>query len=165
MRKRNLATLRSGMLRRTDNAQIPCNLLQHLVDTFTETAMHKAFPCAEDQPYPNVVVYGEGYGPKIQSAGGNYRRDVGLIMFDVRVGGWWLKREDVTNIASVLQVPMCPSLGLMVENQIVEFVKSKPLSLCSMNPQMMEGVICRSDPLVLFRNGKPLMWKLKCKEF
>jgi hypothetical protein len=53
----------------------------------------------------------------------------------------------------------------MSEAEVVEFVKSRPLSRCSEVPQMMEGVVCRSDPLVLFRNGKPMMWKLKCKEF
>ena len=79
--------------------------------------------------------------------------------------GWWLKREDVKTIADQLGIPMVPSLGVMTEAAIVEFVKSYPLSRCSLIPQVMEGVVCRSDPLMLFRNGKPLMWKLKCKEF
>ena len=53
----------------------------------------------------------------------------------------------------------------MTEEEIVNFVKSKPLSQCSRIPQMIEGVVCRSEPLTLFRNGKPIMFKLKCKEF
>jgi hypothetical protein len=112
-----------------------------------------------------VILFGEGYGPKIQASGGNYRKDVGLIIYDVLVGSWWLKRADVLAISQQLGIPMVPQLGIMSEEEIVAFVKSKPLSQCSLNPQMMEGVVCRSEPLMLFRSGKPLIWKLKCKEF
>lgn len=146
---------------RTKEAQLPCHLLDHLQNHFTIDRLSKAFPDAE----ANIILFGEGYGSKIQGCGGNYRKDVGFILFDVWVGGWWLKREDVKLIAEQLRIPMVPDLGVMTEDEIVEFVKSKPLSRCSEVPQMMEGIIARSDPLMLFRNGKPLMWKLKCKEF
>ena len=146
---------------RTSNAQLPTHLLAHLQKTFTAEWLNQAFP---ECPC-NVILFGEGYGPKIQACGGNYRRDPGFIIFDVVVGGWWLKREAVKEIADKLAIPMVPDLGVMTEDEIVAFVKSKPLSRCSLNPQMMEGVIARSEPLMLFRNGKPLVFKLKCKEF
>jgi hypothetical protein len=145
---------------RTDSAQIPKELLVYLERTFTREKLGEVFPDAVD-----VILYGEGYGPKIQSCGGNYRSDPSFILFDVFANGWWLKRSDVVEIALKLSIDTVPDLGVMSEEDIVEFVKSKPLSRCSMIPQMMEGVVCRSDPLVLFRNGKPLVWKLKCKEF
>ena len=147
-------------LGRTENAQMPTHLLAYLQSTLTKECIGKAFPEATD-----VILFGEGYGPKIQAGGGNYRSDAGFILFDVFVGGWWLKWEDVTEIAHKLGIPHSPHLGIMTEEEIVEFVKSKPLSRCSVIPQMMEGVIARADPLVLFRNGKPVKWKLKCKEF
>lgn len=150
---------------RTENAQIPPNLFDHLQKTFTFEKMAATFPLHEDGAYPIVTLFGEGYGPKIQAGGGNYRKEVGFILFDIVVGGWWLKREDVTELAKKMEIPVVPDLGIMSEDEIVEFVKSKPLSKCSQNPQMMEGIIARSEPLMLFRNGKPLMWKLKCKEF
>lgn len=145
---------------RTANSQLPCHLLQYLQSHFTEERLQKVFPDGS-----NVFLFGEGYGPKIQGCGGNYRGDPGFILFDVMVGNWWLKREDVYGIANQLQVPHCPPIGRMSEAEIVEYVKSKPLSRCSRNPQMMEGVICRSEPLVLYRKGIPIMFKLKCKEF
>lgn len=43
--------------------------------------------------------------------------------------------------------------------------ESNPLSLCSEKPQVMEGIIARTDPLLLMRNNQRLMWKLKCKDF
>ena len=150
---------------RTKNAQIPAHLLKYLQETFTEDILNKTFPAEEDKSYPNVMLYGEGYGPKIQACGGNYRKDPGFILFDVKCGPRWLQRVDVRTIAMKLNVKSCPDIGIMEERDIVEYVKSKPKSLCSETPQIMEGVICRSEPLMLFRNKLPIMWKLKCKEF
>ena len=146
---------------RSNDAQIPPHLLAYLQSTFTVEELDKAFP---DKSVKKVILFGEGYGPKIQS-GGKYRDNVGFILFDVFVGSWVLMRSDNSVIASALQVPMCPTIGIMTEEQIVNYVKSKPDSLCSVEKQTMEGVVCRSSPLMLFRNGKPMMWKLKCKEF
>lgn len=150
---------------RTADALIPARLLNYLQETLTPRELHRVFPCDEGEPYPSVTLFGEGYGPKIQKGGGNYRSDQAFILFDVVVGGWWLKREDVHDIAVKFSIPITPLIGLMTEEEIVKFVKSQPPSLCSDTMQVMEGVVCRSHPLMLFRNGKPIMWKLKCKEF
>lgn len=145
---------------RTADAQIPCHLLNYLQMHFTHDRLSKVFD------FPGyIILFGEGYGPKIQKGGGNYRNSPGFILFDVVIAQWWLQRPDVKDIADKLEIPMVPQLGIMNEFEIVELVKSKPLSICSHTPQVMEGVICRSEPLVLFRKGTPIMWKLKCKEF
>lgn len=147
---------------RTANAQIPCHLLEYLQDAFTPAK----FEALHTDLLPvKGCLYGEGYGPKIQACGGNYRKDPGFILFDVRIANWWLKREDVKITSEKLGIAMVPQLGLMSQDEIVEYVKSKPLSMCSECPQMMEGVICRPEPLMLFRNGNPIVWKLKCREF
>jgi hypothetical protein len=149
---------------RTDAAQIPCHLLTYLQTLATWENFDKAFAdCAG--PNFEAYLFGEGYGPKIQSCGSNYRKDAAFILFDVVVSRWWLKQEDVASIAEKLGVPSAPDLGVMTESEIVEFVKSKPNSQCSYIPQHMEGVIARSEPLMLFRKGTPIMWKLKCREF
>jgi len=145
---------------RTSNAQMPCHLLKKLQELFSLEKFNQVFPEAR-----RVVLFGEGYGPKIQACGGNYSKEVGFILFDVYIDGWWLKREDVKIISERLLIPMVPQLGIMTEEEVVDFVKSKPISRCSLVPQMMEGVVCRSEPLMLFRNGNPMIWKLKCKEF
>lgn len=149
---------------RTADAQMPTKLLKYLQDSFGDWNLSKVFPCKENECYPSVILFGEGYGPKIQSAGENYRTDVGFILYDCWVGGWWLKRNDVYDISEQLNIPMVPQIGVMTADEIIEFVKSKPLSRCSINPQMMEGVVCRSHPLTLFRNGKPIIFKLKTKD-
>lgn len=146
---------------RTDEAQIPPHLLKYLMSYFTFDLLSKSFDVYKN---PDITLYGEGYGPKIQS-GGNYRKEVGFILFDIKVGSWWLKQKDVQQIARELSIPYAPIIGTMSEEEIVAYVKSNPQSLCSETPQTMEGVIVRTDPLLLLRNGDRLMWKLKCKDF
>lgn len=146
---------------RTDAAQIPCHLLSYLMSHFTQELMDDAFPNPCD-----IILFGEGYGPKIQSpAGENYRLNPGFILFDAYINEWWLNREGLKEVATRLNISMPPFLAIMTESEIIEFVKSKPSSFCSLHAQPIEGVICRSHPLMLFRDGDPIMWKLKCKEF
>lgn len=145
---------------RTNNAQMPCHLLAKLQEMFTDEKMIETFLNSN-----SVIMFGEGYGPKIQAAGANYRKDPSFILFDIWIDGWWLERNSVKEIALKMGLDVVPEIGIMTEEEIVEFVKSKPLSTCSLTPQMMEGVVCRAEPLVLMRNGKPIMFKLKCKEF
>ena len=60
---------------RTDNATIPKNLLLALNKTFKQDKLDEVF---RDKAHL-VILYGEGYGNKIQSIGKHYRRDNGFI--------------------------------------------------------------------------------------
>jgi len=150
---------------RTDDAQIPTKLLDYLQDTFTLEKMESIF---KDSNY--VVLFGEGYGGKIQS-GGYYRSDVSFVLFDVYVSGWWLKKEDVMSLAEKLGIahtPIISKANPYVDwsiDEIVEFVRSKPNSEFSQEKHEMEGIVARSEPQLLFRDGTPVMFKLKCKDF
>jgi ATP-dependent RNA circularization protein (DNA/RNA ligase family) len=147
---------------RTNDAQIPPHLLRTLEELFPPDKLLGVFKGNKES---RIILYGEGYGHKIQACGGKYRKEAGFILFDVRVGEWWLQQEDVKGVAESLGVPMVPDLGFMSESQIVEFVTQDPPSQCSTESQTMEGIVARSEPLMLFRNGNPIMWKLKCKDF
>jgi hypothetical protein len=147
---------------RTNNADVPKPLIDHIKSIFTWEKLIEIFP---PQKVRRVLFFGEGYGARIQKGGGNYRKDMGFILFDVQIGDTWLKQEDVKDIAEKLGIPYAPIIGIMTEEEIVAYVKSKPLSLCSEDPQVLEGIVARSEPLMLLRNGDPLMFKLKCKEF
>lgn len=148
---------------RTDAAQMPTALLLHLQKTFTREKMHKQFPDAK-----KVVLFGEGYGPKIQACGGRYRKDISFILFDVCIDGCWLQKNSVAEVANGLDIEHTTfNHAPMTTQEVVDFVKSKPKSYMSDDPTLvMEGVIARSYPLMLFRHSKtPIMFKLKCKEF
>jgi len=158
-------TYSDGVIRfdgRTDNAQIPTHLFEHLQDTFTPEIMQEAFKTEENPP--DLQLFGEGYGPKIQS-GGAYRKDAGFILFDVKIGEWWLLRDAVENIATKLGIPCVPYIGYMDVASIVDYVKAQPESIVAENYKLMEGGVCRTKSMMLSRNGTPIMWKLKTRDY
>jgi ATP-dependent RNA circularization protein (DNA/RNA ligase family) len=144
---------------RTDNAQIPAHLFEKLQTVFTVDKMRGVF--GDD----TVTLFGEGYGPKIQKGGGLYRKDAGFILFDVVVGDWWLNRSNVEVVASNLDINCVELIGTMSYSDAVKYVQSSPTSLEADQIKTMEGVVARSNPLMLFRNGNPIMWKLKDRDF
>lgn len=147
---------------RTDNAQMPTHLLLHLQHTFTREKLEKQFPTAR-----KVILFGEGYGPKIQACGSRYRKDVSFILFDIWIDGWWLEKEKVLEIANALDIEHTINQRIMTTNEVVEYVKSKPKSYIAEDKDLvMEGVIARSAPLMLFRQRMtPIMFKLKVRDF
>ena len=144
---------------RTDNAQIPTHLCDYLQKTFTLPIMNELFGDAD------VVLFGEGYGPKIQKGGGLYRDDAGFILFDAVVDGWWMLRDSIEDISSKIGIECVELIGTMSINEAVEYVRSKPNSIIAKESKLMEGVVARSYPLMLFRNGDPIMWKLKARDY
>ena len=158
-------TLENNKIRfdgKTDDAQISAHMYEALKQIFTLKAMQEAFK----EPVPaKVILYGEGYGAKVQKGGGLYRKDAGFILFDVWIDGWWLERENVVDIANKLNIKYVPEIGIMDYQKAIEYVKSKPLSTIAEEPKVIEGIVARSSPLMLFRDGTPIMWKIKVKDF
>lgn len=153
---------------RTDNAQFPTFLFTYLQATFTKEKMEEVFGGSN-----YVILFGEGYGPKIQS-GGYYRKDAAFILFDVYCSGWWFTRESVAEVAEKLGIDHTPELHcgtlkqrkLWTTDEIVDFVKQSPYSeIAQVEKRVMEGIVARSEPQMLFRKGGPIMFKLKCKDF
>lgn len=165
----NESTVKCGLsfFGRTENAQIPTELMNTLQEKFTPTSMDIAFPTAESE----IFCFGEGYGPKIQS-GGNYISKQSFILFDVVIRDkdnpsikWWLSRDAVSRIAKKLEIQTVPVIGKMNCTEIQEYVKSFPQSTIAERPVEMEGVVCRTDPVIHFRNGDPIMFKLKARDY
>lgn len=145
---------------RNENAEIPAQLCLELYDISIPERMTEIF--GDEQI--DVTLFGEGYGPNIEG-GGTYSDKQKFILFDVKIGKWWLKRDAVDNIAEELDIKSVPCIGCMDTESIVEFVKTKPASRIPGSNKMMEGVVCRPKSGLLFRDGTPLMWKLKCNDY
>ena len=154
---------------KTDNASIPAKLYAYLQNKFTLELMQKVFPLDESKDAiiktPEVILFGEGVGAKIKGSGNYLKGDVGVILFDVYIDGWWLSQENVANIAGKLDILYAPSFGIMTIEDAINLVKSKPMSLISSVPQIIEGIVARSHPLMLFRDHTPIIWKLKVVDF
>lgn len=154
-------------LGRTDKAQMQPNVQEALDRLFPSVeAVAQAF----DPDTDDAVLYGEAYGPKVQKGGGNYRGDVSFRLFDVRFGHWWVNWANVEDIARKLGIETVPVLGSVGDfEQAVVFtrnLKSHVAHIEGGNSEVLaEGVVARTDPLMLQRSGQRVMWKLKSKDF
>ncbi len=146
---------------RSDNANIPGDLVQYLVRTFQQDKLKEALWL--DGP-TSVVLYGEGYGPGIQKGGGLYRKDKSFVLFDVLVGEkWWLDREAVQEIAGKLGIDAVPYLGRMALDQIVELVRTPFPS--KIGTATAEGVVARPIETLFDKRGERVIIKLKTRDF
>ncbi len=143
---------------RTDNAQVPTFLIAALGFLNDHALWREVFPDAND-----VTVYGEGYGPKIQK-GGQYRSDVSLAVFDMRVGEWWLKPEDVGEVCEKLHLTMVPFHGFCTLRQAVESVRDGNVKSAWPNAKI-EGLVGRPCVDLYTRRGDRIVAKVKVKDF
>jgi ATP-dependent RNA circularization protein (DNA/RNA ligase family) len=144
---------------KTDKAEIPPFLLDKLMETFDVDRMQSVF----QHETPSVCLYGEGYGRKIQKGGGYIPDGVGFILFDVFIGGMWLRREDVEDVASKLDIPVTPIVGEGTLLEAVELVKSGFSSRLRDEPP--EGLVMYPKVELLDRRGIRVITKLKLKDF
>lgn len=140
---------------RTDRAQIPPFLLEALEGELTE-GLWADF----DGP---AVLYGEGYGPKIQKGGGNYRDTPGFVLFDVNVGGWWLERQSVEDIARKFEIDVVPVIGGGNLAAMVDLARGGFKS--QWGDFMAEGIVARPSTELRTRSGHRVITKIKCKDF
>ena len=157
---------------RTEKAQIPASLVAYLRKTFTEELMKSCFHQGPDGSWPEVVIFGEGYGPKIQKGGGTYRSDVAVRVFDVNVGGWWLETHDVQDVAWKLGIKTVPYTQMIHdfptnENDLSEILHGwSPTAIeDSLQFREAEGIVARAEPMLHLRNGERCIWKLKYSDF
>lgn len=148
---------------RTERAQIPTHLMNKLIEMFGGTVNEEVF----EQKFGEmqVILFGEGYGAKIQKGGGNYRSDVSFILFDVYLpeSNLWLKRDAVEDIAKTFGIDAVP---IVYEGNLagaVEFVKGKPKS--TIGTAEMEGIVCKPAVDMLDRMGRRLIVKIKVCDF
>lgn len=145
---------------RTDNAQIPNGVINRLNDLFYSTPGRKklrdVFPDGE------VVLYGEGYGAKIQS-GGNYKDTQDFVLFDVKVGDMWLERHNVEDVAEKLGVDVVPVIGKGTLYEAIELVKNNLKS--KWGDFEAEGIVARPTVELRTRRGDRIIAKIKARDF
>lgn len=149
---------------RTDNAQMPTSLMIYLQETF-KPEMFSDFK-------NDMILFGEGYGEKIQKGGGNYRKGVSFRLFDILIGDWWLEPENVFEIADKLSIKTVPILGkidylptTIADLGIITAMESYVANEDGGAGMIPEGVVARTHPLLFTRKGERLIWKLKFRDF
>ena len=168
---------------KTDNAQIPKNLLKHMQEKYpdekvlTALGLKKFIPVNEweaehnwleyDQ-IPNIyTIYGEGYGAGIQSGGWYIKDGNEFIVFDVKVNDIYLKTDARDDIANKLGAPIVPLIGYFTLDEAIDFVRKGFHSVVAENPEakMAEGLVLRTDLGLRNRMGKRLIVKVKYEDF
>lgn len=109
-----------------------------------------------------VILYGEGYGEKIQKNGGLYGK-ADFILFDVYIDGFWLKRDALQGIADTFEIKAVPVIGKSTLEDAVEFIKGHPKSV--LRDAELEGIVCRPACELFARNGDRIIVKIKCCDF
>ena len=145
---------------RTDKAQIPGPLLNKLNEMFMTTEAEELF----EQTWgdKDVILFGEGYGPKIQN-GGDYRSDVSFILFDVLVGNNYQEREWVEKTAQMFNIDVVPIVLTGTIQDGIDYVMKHPQS--TMGTAMMEGVVGRPMIELRDRRGERVIVKIKWEDF
>ena len=146
---------------RTDNAQIPATLIKKLQDLFLTPAMTEKL---KSKLPDGAILYGEGYGSRIQKGGGNYNPNgVDFVLFDIQIGGWYLTRSNVGDIADALGIDIVPVVGIGTLEKAIEFVRNGFIS--QWGDFFAEGIVAR--PLVEMKNrkGNRVIVKIKHRDF
>jgi len=145
---------------KTDNAQIP---------VFLVTALQKLFLWQVDNfkakfgEEGNVCLYGEGYGPKIQKGGGNYRQDQSFVLFDIKINNCWLQRKDVEDIAKCFTLDVVPIIG---EGTLRDMINETRQGIKSVwGDFLAEGIVARPATELRTRMTHRIITKIKLKDF
>jgi hypothetical protein len=143
---------------KTDAASIPAFLIEKLQERF--------FPQREKlfEMFPDgCCLYGEGYGAKIQKGGGNYRQDQDFVLFDVKVGTWWLDRPSVDDIAEKLRLDAAPIIGRGTLPDMVAMTRDGFRS--KWGDFLAEGIVARPSCELVTRAGDRIITKIKHRDF
>ena len=174
---------------KTDNAEIPKNLLKHMQEKYPNERILASLGLKEFIPVnkwaehkwvdddgvtpnydqiPNIyTIYGEGYGDKIQSGGWYIKNGNEFIVFDVKVNDIYLKTDARDEIATKLGAPIVPLIGYFTLDEAIDFVRKGFHSKVAENPEvkMAEGLVLRTDLGLRNRMGNRLIVKVKYEDF
>ena len=151
---------------RTDKAIIPEHLLTKLNWLFDRERLMEVFNITDETQDCNIALYGEGYGAKIQKGGNYISSDVDFILFDVKIGKWWLDRESIKDIANKLGINVVPLMGYMTIPEAIEYVKKGFKSTIAENKDYdAEGLVLKTPCGLLKRDGERLITKIKTVDF
>ena len=139
------------------HSAIPTPLVNRLIELFSVDKLCDKFPSSD------VCLYGEGFGAGIQKVGHLYSANQDFVLFDVRVGDYWLDRKDVVDVAQSLGIPVVPvvatgTLGLM-EQMCREGFNS------AWGDFPAEGIVARPEVELVTKSGHRVITKLKLSDF
>lgn len=152
---------------KSDNASIPANLLKVLQEMFPKedfVTYYSPDEIKEDETVtaPPMCLYGEGYGARIQK-GGKYRPDPSFVLFDVKVGDFWLQRDKIRKVGQRFNIDVVPIVLEGTIPQAIDFVRMGFPS--SWGDFQAEGIVGKPMLDLYDRHGRRIITKIKYKDF
>lgn len=144
---------------RTERAEIPAFLLPTLEEIRDRAAT------VPDLTDTQLVLYGEGCGPKIQS-GKMYGDTHRFVLFDVyaQPAGIFLARDDVEDIGRTLDIPVVPILDRGTLPQAILMCRFDPPQ-SKIGEGHAEGFVLRPHVELRDRQGERIITKVKVRDF
>ena len=146
---------------RTDNAQIPGPLLSRLEALFPLEKLTDYFGVPEDVTFKDVTLYGEGFGAGIQK-GADYG-PVDFILFDVKIGDFWLDEDNITGIAESLGIRRVPYMTASLA-EAIRIVAGHILE-STLKEGEAEGYVCVPKVPLFNKWGERVIVKVKGVDF
>lgn len=144
---------------KTDRAQIPALLLNKLTEMFFNKKAKEMF---KSEFHEGVCLYGEGYGARIQK-GEMYRQDQSFVLFDVKIGDWWLSQDDISDVAYMFSIDTVPLMTYGTLYDMIKLVKGGFYS--EWGDFKAEGIVARPTIELKTRSGSRIITKIKHKDF
>jgi len=154
---------------RTNNADIPGFLVAYLHNTFVANRgfRNTVGSMMVERDIDSMTLHGEGYGSKIHG-GGKYRDDPSFVLFDVKIGSWWLSRDNVNDIADKLGIDSVPVIGYGTLQDAVDVVRGLHPRISSHSywgDFEAEGIVARPVVPMFDRKGQRIIAKIKGRDF
>jgi ATP-dependent RNA circularization protein (DNA/RNA ligase family) len=149
---------------RTNNAQFTIGQ-ENFLDELCQSIRSKVTHTLNVYDLDTLTIYGELYGPKIQS-GGNYSDELGFQAFDMLVNDkTWLAPNVVRGNAQEFGIASVPFLGTMTTDSIFLLVSGGFKSTFAKNENYdAEGIIAKPPWNLYDQRGERVMFKLKTKD-
>lgn len=149
---------------RSDDAQLPVPLIYKLDEMFKVFKKRQIFKEVFGEEEQDTVLYGEGYGNKIQKAGNFYLPNaVSFVLFDVKVGEFYLERENIEDIGHKFDIKVVPIVGQGTLNDAIEMTKKGFNS--KWGNFIAEGIVARPKVEMFTRKGERVITKVKHRDF
>jgi len=147
---------------RTDNAQIP----SFLYPVLTEIQNKLQITISQGSLPESTILYGEGYGKKIQKGEHYLPESNNFVLFDVSINEKYQPRSSVEDVSKKLDIPIAPIYGSYPLSEWVEITSSKKFKSSLLHPRANnEGFVLRPPVDLYNRNGDRIITKLKFKDF
>jgi hypothetical protein len=118
--------------------------------------------------HPEVTVYGEAYGGKMQGMRETYGPDLRFIAFDVKIGSHWLDVPDMDQVVRDLGIEVVPWEETSTDIEALDALRDKPSEVavrrgCGERPR--EGIVLRPSFEVTLNSGERVCAKHKGEGF